>query len=168
MKKNPATNTRTKKVRDSQNLESELTQVKEQAQQYLAGWQRAKADYGNLSKRHEEQRAKLVKTASKDIVLALLPVVDNIERALESAQQEKSDLKQGVELILQQLNGVLAAQGVTRIKAVNKSFNPEEHEAIAKVPGKEGICVIEHTAGYKMHKEVLRPCRVSVGTQQKK
>lgn len=147
-------------------LDKKLIEVENQAHEYLAGWKRAKADYENLQKRTEQQRAKIVKIANAEVIKGLLPVVDNLERALKTKTSD-IELKSGVELVLKQLREVLASNGVVEIKAQGQKFNPEEHEAIANVPGQKEICIIEHARGYKMHDLILRPSRVSVGTGAK-
>ncbi len=171
---------RTSKVRDlsdSPGARNELALLKKRADEYLAGWQRAKADYKNLVARNDEQQKQLTKIATKDLILEILPVVDNIERALEVADNNKSDkktrdekvsedtkLREGFTLILKQLQAILAARGVKKINCVGKPFNPAIHEAIAQVKGPAGVCIAEHTTGYEIGDTILRPSRVSVGS----
>ena len=160
-------------------LEQELVAARKQAQEYLAGWQRAKADYQNLQKRTIEQRQALVKAATEDLVLAMLPVLDNLDRALgtvraagqavggKTVQVSETSLRQGFELIARQLREVLAAQGVSEIHAKGSKFDPSLHEAVTTVAGDKDLCVEEHAPGYKLHERVLRPSRVTVGTGAK-
>jgi molecular chaperone GrpE len=156
-----------------ESLQKELALVRKQAEEYLAGWKRAKADYENLRKRTESHRHEMVRAATEEMVRGLLPIVDNMELALHStaklAKEKAADASQGVrkgfELILQQLRETLAAQGVSEIRAEGKKFDPAEHEAIGTAAGEEGVCVAEHARGYKLHDKVLRPCRVSVGSK---
>ncbi len=157
-------------------LEAELFDARKQAQEYLSGWQRAKADYQNLSKRTTEQRSSMVKAATEDLLQSLLPVLDNLHRALgtlsgkgagvggKTVQASESSLRQGFELIARQLSDTLASQGVTEIKAKGIPFDPQLHEAVATVTGVKDICIEEHALGYKLHDKVLRPSRVSVGS----
>ncbi|MFO0702902.1 MAG: nucleotide exchange factor GrpE [Candidatus Andersenbacteria bacterium] len=138
----------------------------DKAAEYLAGWQRAKADYENLRKRTDEQRLTLVKTATRDLLEQLLPVLDNLERTLahkNAAGATDDSFVTGVELVVAQLHEVLAGQGVTVVRAKGQPFDPALHEAIAQVEGPAGVCVDEHAPGYKLHDVVLRPARVSVG-----
>jgi molecular chaperone GrpE len=154
-------------------LEGELASSRKEAIEYLAGWKRAKADYDNLRKRTDTQRQRVVEAATEDLVQALLPVVDGLQRALGYGAGEggktqpvsDAQIRQGVELILRQLQNVLAGQGVSEIRAKGKKFDPTFHEAIAQVAGEEGMCISEHVVGYKLHDRVLRPCRVSVGSK---
>lgn len=142
-----------------------LTDAQKKMEEYLAGWQRAKADYENLRQRTEAQRSELIKTATQELVGALLPIVDNLELALKHASKDTT-LRNGVQLIHKQLREVLAGQGVEIIRAVRQSFDPAVHEAVAHVAGTKNICVSEHAPGYKLHGKVLRPARVSVGNGQ--
>ena len=135
------------------------------AEEYLAGWQRAKADYENLRKRTDEQRLLLVKTATHELIMQLLPVLDSVDASLKHLQGEA---RTPLEIIAKQLRGVLAGQGVTIICAAGKKFDPALHEAVTQVPGQPGICVAELAAGYKLHDQVLRPARVSVGQPELK
>lgn len=147
-------------------LELRVAELEKQTAEHLEGWQRAKADYENLRRRTEDQRSTVVKAASEEMVRSLLPIVDNMERALKAASESNSDeLRDGVEMVFKQLVDTLAAQGVEQIEAVGKEFDPEIHEAIARIKGKENICVSEHARGYKLYGKVVRPARVSVGTQ---
>jgi molecular chaperone GrpE len=155
-----------------ESLKKELALVRTQAEEYLAGWKRAKADYENLRKRTESQHQQVMQAATEELVRGLLPILDNMEHAVQttaSLAKEKSadaegSIRKGFELIAQQLRETLAAQGVLAISAKGKKFDPAEHEAIGTEEGEEGICVTEHARGYKLHDKVLRPCRVSVGT----
>ena len=116
-------------------LEGELGTSRKEASEYLSGWKRAKADYDNLRKRTDNQRQRVVQAATEDLVQGLLPVVDSLQRALGHSAgdggktQPVSDaqLRQGVELILRQLQAILAGQGVIEIKAQGKKFDPSEH-----------------------------------------
>jgi len=135
------------------------------AAEYLAGWQRAKADYENLRKRTDEQRLTLVKTATRELIEQLLPVLDNLELTLSVMRRRKgsSEHLKAVEMLTTQFHQVLAGQGVSVISAKGQKFDPALHEAIAQVEGTAGVCVDEHAPGYKLHDVVLRPARVSVG-----
>lgn len=157
-------------------LEADLSEARKEAQEYLAGWQRAKADYQNLQRRTTEQRGSIVKAATEDMLHSLLPVLDNLDRALDTiagsatgvggktVQVSESTLRQGFELIARQLRETLALQGVTEIRAKGKRFDPNLHEAIGTTAGSKDICIEEHSPGYKLHDKVLRPSRVSVGS----
>lgn len=132
------------------------------AAEYLAGWQRAKADYENLRKRTDEQRLLLVKTATRELLEQLLPILDNLERTLAHLGATSVEGK-SVAMVVRQLHEVLAGQGVTVINAKGQPFDPALHEAVATVEGAPGMCVQEQAPGYKLHEVVLRPARVSVG-----
>lgn len=134
----------------------------DKAAEYLAGWQRAKADYENLRKRTDDQRLVLVKTATRELIEQLLPVLDNLDRTVAHLDPASDDGKAAA-MVATQLRDVMAAQGVSVVRAKGQKFDPALHEAIAQVDGEPGVCVDEHAPGYKLHELVLRPARVSVG-----
>lgn len=148
-----------------------VAQLRKQAEEYLAGWKRAQADYSNLQKRTEEQRGQLVLAAVQEVVRTLLPVLDNFEQVIKHAKSQtqaaagKTDKNTlvGLEMVEKQLRNVLASHGVSEITAVGKPFNPSLHEAIASVPGQKNICIDEHARGFKLGEVTLRASRVSVG-----
>lgn len=152
---------------------AEIVRVQKQAQDYLAGWQRAQADYANFRKRTEAERAILIRAAATQLIVGVLPVLDNLEQAASLAKKSAvknratvetiQQLAQGTDLIAQKLRAVLAAEGVSAIKSVGQKFDPALHEAVASVPGKKDIVVAEHAPGYKLAERVLRPSQVSVG-----
>jgi molecular chaperone GrpE len=117
---------------------------------------RALADYQNLERRIEREKELLVKLASSVLLIKLLPVLDNLERA-------QSHLKDsGLEHVVRQFKDALATEGVSEIKAEGE-FNPELHEAITDSEGDEGKIVEILEKGYKIGDRVLRPAKVKVG-----
>jgi len=129
--------------------------------------QRLAAEYANYQKRVARQLDQVQQSANRDLVLDLLPVIDNFERALAAAQAE-SDLaafRGGVGLVHDQLLAALTKHGVTRVAAQDEAFDPEHHEAVAQVPSDEhpeGRVVEVAQTGYRMHGQILRPSRVIV------
>lgn len=153
MQKNPS---KTKQL-------SELESLKKKTEEYLDGWKRAKADYANLQKRTAAQHDSLVRTATAELLKDLLPAMDNLKRAAQ-AKGSTEEIRTGVSMVAQQIDEIMAAQGLKSIESKDKPFDPALHEAIATVPGKKGICVEVHASGYKFHDKVLRPTQVSVGS----
>ena len=125
------------------------------------------ADFENARRRNAKERIELMKTAGKDVLTSLLPVVDDFERGLE--QMEKATdidaLKAGVQLIYSKLSGILAAQGLAPMQATGQPFDADLHEAIGKLPlpGQEGKVVAEVEKGYKLGEHVIRFAKVMVG-----
>lgn len=133
--------------------------------EYLAGWQRERADFLNY-KREEMERLKLfVGYATEDILVKLLPVVDNFELADKelTEDQKKNGFVKGVLQIAGQLKEFLKTQGVEEMDSQGKKFNPEFHEAVGEMEGKETGLVGEVVAkGYTLRGKVLRPAKVKV------
>ena len=119
---------------------------------------RVAAEFDNYKKRNEKEKVGLYSSIMADVVSNFLPVIDNLEKAVES-QTEDESYKQGVELVLKQFKDVLKANGVTEIEAVGKTFDPELHEAVSSVQddskGEKEI-VQEYRKGYKIGLKVIR------------
>ena len=139
--------------------------VEELKDEYLAGWQRERADFLNY-KREEMERLKLfLGYAAEDILLKILPIVDNLEIADRelTEDQKKNEFVKGVLQIAGQLREFLKTQGVEEMESFGKKFNPEFHEAVGEMEGKEAGLVGEVIAkGYTLRGKVLRPAKVKI------
>ena len=142
----------------------ELTKVTTQRDQYLALAQRTQADFENFRKR-KARDAELAETRGiTRVVKELLPAMDNLQRAIDAADQE-DPLLEGVRLVHVDLVSALARLGVESFSPQGEPFDPSEHEAVAQVPteGAEAGTVVEvYQAGYRANGNVLRPARVVV------
>lgn len=148
-------------------LEAELATAREELQQANDRWLRERADAENLKKRAARERAEAIRFATEALLKDLLPVVDNLERAVEHAQGggDGAPLVEGVTLVLKSLLDVLARHGVTRVEAEGMQFDPAHHEAVAHLEsaGHSPNAVIEeHQPGYRLHERLLRPALVTV------
>jgi molecular chaperone GrpE len=128
---------------------------------------RALAEADNIRRRAQRDRDDYVKYANETLVRDLIPVLDNLDRALESARASAGgdSVLKGVELIQRELLRVLERSGVTRYSAVGQPFDPTRHEAIARVVSTETApdTVVNETApGYLLNGRVLRPAMVAV------
>ena len=128
---------------------------------------RLMAEFDNARKRATRERDEYVRFANESLIRDLLPVLDNFDRALQAAKGEAGGaaVTAGVELIQRELLRVLEKGGVTHFASVGQPFDPERHEAIARVPTTEHpeMTVITETArGYLLHGRVLRPAMVAV------
>jgi molecular chaperone GrpE len=152
-------------IEATEDLEQALAEEKEKAAEYMASWQRAQADFINYKRRTEEERAEFNSFANANLLLGILPVLDDLERALEAvpAKYKKSEWVEGVRLVAHKFKTILEGQGVKRIKAEGEAFDPNYHEALRQDKGKEGIVIEEFQKGYLMHDKLLRPARVVVG-----
>lgn len=146
-------------------LREALTEAKSQAGSHLDSWKRSQADFVNYKRRSEQERDEARQFANAVLICNLLPVLDDLERALGSVPKELAKLPwvEGIKLIERKFNSILEAQGVTQIKAKGKPFDPNLHEAAMCSQGREGIVVKELEKGYKLRDRVIRPTMVSVG-----
>lgn len=153
---------------DVPKLEAELEKWRDLAAENLRGWQRARADYQNLVKQTAQEKEAWVTTANEQLILEILPVLDNFNHALKHLppEQAKQDWVKGIMLIKTQLENILSLQGVSPIDSLRQPFDPHCHEAIEKVPGKNELkdkVVEELQKGYQQNGRVIRVARVKVG-----
>ncbi len=146
---------------------NELEQTKVQAQEYLAGWQRAKADYQNLKRETETRGLEMVRYANNELIKELLPLVDYFKHALKAVPPEQKGLPwvEGIGHIQSKLEQVLAYNGVKEMDVVGEKFDPTLHEAVGEVDAKDtesGIIVEEVRTGFRLHDKVIQVARVRV------
>jgi molecular chaperone GrpE len=153
-------------VEEVASLKQALAEETQKAEANLAGWQRAQADFINYKRRSEQEKADIGQYAKGELMLKLLPVLDDLERALAAIppRQAKLGWVEGVPLIERKLRATLEAEGLEPIKALGEPFDPRFHEAVMQGKGKEGIVVEEIQKGYKLQDRVIRPSRVVVGS----
>jgi len=125
------------------------------------------AEFENARRRNSRERTDLLKTAGKDVLVSLLPVLDDFERGLEQIENAANiqALKEGVQLIYSKLHATLLSQGLEPVSAKGQPFDAEIHEAIGKLaaPGQEGLVVAEVEKGYRLNDQVIRFAKVLVG-----
>jgi len=146
-------------------LEERLAAAEARAQEHLADLQRVAADFDNYKKRAVRERDQLVARAAERLVKELLPVLDDLERALEAANEhEEAKLEEGVRLVHRALADALAKEGLTEIETEG-AFDPHVHEALLSQPGdgaESGSVLQVLQKGYRLGDRVLRPSRVIV------
>jgi len=154
-----------KQAEDIESLQKALAEEKEKSEKYLANWQRAQADFINYKRRNEQERADVVNYANSTLISNVLPVLDDLERALAGVPEEfaESPWVDGIRHIYRKLQAVLEAHGVSVIEAEGKDFDPNFHEAVMSVEGEEGKVIEETQKGYKLRNRVIRPTKVKVG-----
>jgi molecular chaperone GrpE len=152
-------------------LRQELQATKAREAEYLDGWQRSRAELANARKRFQREQEQAYAGAQADLLVRLLPIVDDFERALETLPHNLSGLTwiQGVMLIHRKLQWLLDQAGVTLIEATGKEFDPFVHEAVTHEPSETvpaGHVISELQHGYRIGDRILRPAmvRVSSGT----
>lgn len=150
---------------DIESVTRALAEEKEKAEKYLANWQRAEADLINFKKRSEQEKAEIAKFANAVLVMSLLPILDDFERALDNVSIKLAGFTwvDGIRLIQRKLQAVLESQGLSQIEALGNDFDPAVHEAVLSEEGEEGKVIEELQKGYKFHERVLRPAMVKVG-----
>ena len=152
-------------VDDIEALKQALAEEKAKAEANLANWQRAQADLINYKRRSEQEKEEIGQFANSILILNLLPILDDLERAFTSIPPRVAKLAwvDGIRLIERKLRASLEGQGLSQIKALGEPFDPKLHEAVMNGKGKEGIVIDELQKGYKLHDRVIRPARVVVG-----
>ena len=150
---------------DIETLKQALAEEKAKAEGYLANWQRTQADFVNYKRRIEQERKDFNNFANAALILGLLPILDNLERAFNSipSRPTRQSWVNGIRLIGQNLRTSLEAQGLSQIEALGEPFDPNFHEAVRQDKGKEGIVIEELQKGYTLHDKILRPTMVVVG-----
>ena len=135
----------------------------EQPEDYLALAQRIQADFENYRKRAVREAAAAGERARSGLVRELLPIVDNLERALASAEEGEQHLAEGVRLVHAELIAVLERNGVEQFDPAGEKFDPSEHEALSvRDEGESGLVLDVVEKGYRTNGTVLRPARVVV------
>ncbi|MEE8369415.1 MAG: nucleotide exchange factor GrpE [Dehalococcoidia bacterium] len=154
---------------EAEPLEVQLQKASEDVQKYLANWQRAEADFQNYKRRVEQERDESRRFALASLVINLLPILDDFERAFGSLDARLAGLTwfDGMRLIHRKLQMIMDNAGVTPIEAEGQPFDPRYHEAVAHADGEEGKVLAEVQRGYKLHDRVLRPAMVVVGQGKK-
>jgi molecular chaperone GrpE len=150
---------------ERKSLEEQIAQAKEDAQKYLANWQRAEADFQNYKRRMEQERDETRRFASAALIINILPILDDLERALGSLDARLAGLTwfEGIALIHRKILILLDNAGVSIIEAEGQQFDPRYHEAVMHAEGEEGKVLAEVQRGYKLYDRVLRPAMVVVG-----
>lgn len=152
-------------------LKAELAACRKEREEYLAGWQRAKADFVNARKDEEKARAAFTKFANEGLMVDLLPVVENFERAMGNREVwEKADKnwRVGVEHIAGQLKKTLADNGLKEIvPAVGEPYNSAHDEAVehtmVETAEQNNVIVGVVEKGYELNGKIVKPPKVKVG-----
>lgn len=145
-------------------LKDTILLQKEQLEEQEDRLKRLMAEFDNFKKRSSKEREGLYNSLISDIFTSLLPVIDNLEKAV-SVKTEDEAYKQGVELVLKQFKDVLTSNGVQEIEAIGMPFDPEVHEAVGMVTDEtlgEKIIKEEYRKGYKIGSKVIRHSMVVV------
>ena len=144
-------------------LEAALADVEKEKKEYLF----LMAEFDNYRKRVTREKADIIKNAAERVLLEILPIVDDFERALAATADSTESLREGMTLIYHKLIKYLERNGVKPMDTDGKPFDPDFHEAIAKIPAPsdelKGKVVDTTTKGYMLNEKVLRHAKVAVG-----
>jgi len=147
-------------------LEKQLAQARQETSEFKDKFLRERADMDNFRKRQERNAQERVQREKKDLILKVLGVMDNVERALTYQEtMDRQALQQTLRMLMWQMNEVMKGEGLTPITTVGEKLNPYEHEAIELVENSdqpEDTIVEEVLKGYKIGNETLRAARVKV------
>lgn len=150
-------------------LKERLATAEQEAADNKAGWQRAMADMANFRRRADQEREASLGLASEFLLLKLLTIVDDFDRALAQmpAELARSSWAEGIFAIDRKLRALLDSEGLVPIEAEGARFDPREHQAVAQeatdaVP--DGTVLAELQRGYRIRDRVLRPAMVTVAT----
>ena len=148
---------------------TDLKECRAKAEEYLAGWQRAKADFINGRRDAEKEREATAKFANERMTREVLDVVDGLEMALASMKNDPR--AEGLNSIYRRLLQILRGYGVSPIEAKGVKFNPAEHESVVEEgvsdEVQDQVVLEELQKGYTMHDKVIRPARVKIGYYKK-
>jgi molecular chaperone GrpE len=152
-------------------LLEELEEAKRKEAEYLDGWQRARAELANARRRFQREQEQTYAGAKGDVLVRVLPVVDDFERAFatlpEEIEEEEKAWLGGLRLIWRKLQALLQQEGVSPVEAAGQEFDPYLHQAVTHEPSEtvpEGHVIDEMQKGYQMDGRVLRPSIVRVSS----
>ena len=141
-------------------LRNELGEIKDK-------FIRKVAEFENFKKRSTKERIDLIQTAGKEVIIDMLEVLDDCERAEKQMSTIDDKAKEGVMLVFNKLKGLLTAKGLRSMETINKEFNPDIHEAITEIPapteGQKGKVIDEIQKGYYLNEKIIRYAKVVVG-----
>ncbi len=171
------------KIKKIKKIKDKLKKCQKEKEEYLAGWQRAKADLINYKKEQEQKISDYYRFANQGLILEILMVLDSFELALKHIDKAAKGLprlprfgeaggkageprhgREEIAQIYNQLKNTLKNQGLEEIEAIGEKFNPELHESVEEIKSKEkqGIVVEEIQKGYKLNNKVIRPSKVKI------
>ena len=156
-------------VEVEEKAEDEVLKLKEQIDELNDKFLRSVAEFDNYRKRTLKERAELILNGGEKVLTAILPVVDDMERAIENGAKtdDPAVLREGMELIYHKLTKVLESQGISVIATEDADFDTDVHDAVAMVPGmgddKKGKVIDCVQKGYKLNEKVIRHAKVAVG-----
>jgi molecular chaperone GrpE len=148
-------------------LKNENAELKQKVEELNDKYLRLFAEFDNYKKRSHKERLEQSKSAGIEVIISLLPVLDDFSRATRQMEGNSDASTQGIRLIYQKLASILEAKGLKQMKSIGEVFNPELHDAISEIsiPGEEskGKVVDEIESGYYLNDKIIRHAKVVVG-----
>ncbi len=169
-KTEPVEEPRERKPTVVEDLETQLTRAQEQVQAVLGEYRRATEEFEQVKQRMRRDVGREVERGRRVVLVEMLDVVDNLDRAIDAASESGSDatLLQGIEMVRAQFLAKLEQFGVVRIDVLGQPFDPQQHEAVSMAPvdnpAHNGLIVAVAREGYAIGEELLRPAAVVVAT----
>lgn len=157
----------TDEVSDAQS--NELQKLKAEVAEFKEKYLRQVAEFDNFRKRNAKERLELIQTAGKDVIVSLLDVLDDSERAEQQLDKttDMDAVKEGIRLVFNKLRNTLTARGLKPMESVGQPFNPDLHEAVTEIPvpseDMKGKVVDEVQKGYYLNDKIIRFAKVIVG-----
>lgn len=148
---------------------SELEKLQQEVGELKDKYIRQAAEFDNFRRRTSREKLELIQTAGKDVIVSLLDVLDDCDRAEKTleTQEDNPAIREGVQLVFAKLRNTLAAKGLKPMQTIGTEFNPEFHEAITEIPAPTpdlaGKVVDEVTRGYYLNDKIIRFAKVVVG-----
>lgn len=147
-------------------MEKKPKEYPKKKDEYLAGWQRSRADFLNYKKEEASRMQEFLKYVNEGLILKILPILDNFEKAEKEIPVDKNDeYLKGILQIKVQLQDLIKNQQVEKIKSLGKKFDPNFHEVVEEVAQEDlesGIIIEEVKKGYLLNGKVIRPAKVKV------
>jgi molecular chaperone GrpE len=158
---------------ENEELKRALDDCKEELGQTRDRWIRMVAEMENFKKRSGKERDEFFKYANENILRELLPILDNLQRAIDHAETHngQTGLLEGIQMTERQLVAVMERFGISPVDAISKPFDPSRHEAMIQVDSEDhepNTVLQEHQKGYLLHDRLLRPAKVAVSKRTQK
>jgi molecular chaperone GrpE len=161
----PGTSHLSDEMEEDSEAEKLRTELQDQKDKYL----RLFAEFDNYKRRNAKERIELIQTAGKEVIVSMLEVLDDAERAEKQLQSmdDVAHLKEGMQLVFNKLRSTLLSKGLKPMESINTAFDVEKHEAITEIPAPnealKGKVVDEVTKGYYLNDKIIRHAKVVVG-----
>ena len=148
---------------------TEVDKIKAELEEQKDKFVRKVAEFENYKRRNAKERIELIQTAGKEVIIDMLDVLDDCDRAQKQIEKSENnnEIKEGVLLVFNKLRNILAAKGLKPMETIGQEFNPDLHEAIAEIPAPsdnlKGKILDEIVKGYYLNDKIIRHAKVVIG-----